>query len=256
MLFNMTLKDFYSLLARLFLGYVFFSSGLCKLADGHFGQLIGPPNIIKAFEQYDLGLFGQFLAFSQVMIGALVLSQRWSLLGLVMLVPMNTSILAVTTSMHWQGTPYVNAFLLLINFLALMYEWKTLRFFLLPDISEQTLPSRTQQLFPRVGPAAGVVLLALAAALSAGFLHSLLMICGVVALILAWINAWRPDESWLVKTALGASLFAVVSLALSEPLSEWNINAYVLLGGGILLTALATGIFTLLRWFSKSPQIG
>ncbi|MEM1323753.1 MAG: hypothetical protein AAGG75_26060 [Bacteroidota bacterium] len=37
----MPLKDFTLLLIRLFLGYVFFFSGLCKLSGGNFGQLIG-----------------------------------------------------------------------------------------------------------------------------------------------------------------------------------------------------------------------
>lgn len=252
----MTLKDFYSLFARLFLGYVFFSSGLCKLADGHFGQLIGPPWIIKYLEQYHLDGFAWFLAFSQVLIGALVLSQRWSILGLVMLVPMNATILAVTTSMQWKGTPYVNAFLLAINILALLYEWKTLRFFLIPDTPEVRHPSRTQQLFPYVGLALGTVLAAVLAAVAALFSHTVLMIAGVATLLLSWANVWQSSRvSWLARTALVGSLFAVVSLALTEQLSYLNISVFMPMLAGVGLTALAMATITLRNWTSKTGQL-
>ena len=252
----MTLKDFYALLVRLFLGYVFFSSGLCKLADGHFGQLIGPPNIISGLEQYGLAVFGLFLAFSQVMIGALVMSQRWSLLGLIMLVPMNATILAATISMQWQGTPFVNAFLLTINILALLYEWKTLRFFLLPETTTLRIPTRTHQLFPNFWLALGVIILALLAAMTARFSQPGLMISGIATMLLAWANVWRSAKvSWLTQIALGASLMAVVSLALTEELTYLKINVYLPLIGGVVLTALVTAVITLRVWFSKTGQM-
>ncbi|MBC7448058.1 MAG: DoxX family membrane protein, partial [Hymenobacteraceae bacterium] len=78
----MRLYDIYLLLIRLFLGYVFASAGLCKLTAGQFGQLIGPPtaDMLPGLE----GIW-QFLAASQVLVGALVLSGRWSLAGLLAL---------------------------------------------------------------------------------------------------------------------------------------------------------------------------
>ncbi|MBA9079815.1 DoxX family membrane protein [Rufibacter quisquiliarum] len=121
-------KDFLVLLIRLFLGYVFFSSGICKLTHGNFGQLIGPPWLEERLAQYGLGLFAQVVAVSQVVCGALLFSQRFSTLGAVMLVPMNLAILAVTISQNWTGTPYVNAVFLLLNGLLLAYEHQKFRF--------------------------------------------------------------------------------------------------------------------------------
>lgn len=123
----MRTKDFLILLTRLFLGYVFISAGFCKLTHGHFGQLIGPPWLEDRLAQYDLALFARVVAWSQVSCGILLLSQRFSALGAVMLVPMNISILAVTVSMNWQGTPYVNAVFLVLNLLLLAYEWPKFR---------------------------------------------------------------------------------------------------------------------------------
>jgi hypothetical protein len=252
----MNLKDFYSLLARLFLGYVFFSSGLCKLSDGHFGQIIGPPFLIADLEPHRLGGFGIFLAFSQVMTGALVLSQRWSLLGLVMLVPMNVSILAATISMGWNGTPYVNGFLLTINLLALFYEWKSLRFFLIPETKKMQLPTRTHQLFPHFWLALSVLLAAFIAASTARAAPSVMLSAGLIALVMAWVNVWRSAKiSWLSKTVLAASLLAIVSLSLTEPLSAHQLNVQLPLLLGIAIATLATATLTLRFWFSKHPKM-
>lgn len=125
---TMRIKDFLILLTRLFLGYVFLSAGFCKVTGGHFGQLIGPPWLEAKLAQYGLGFFAQVVAYLQIVCGALLLSQRYSTLGAVMLVPMNISILAVTVSQQWQGTPYVNAVFLILNIMLLLYEWKKFRF--------------------------------------------------------------------------------------------------------------------------------
>lgn len=237
----MRLTDFYVLMIRLLLGYVFFSSGLCKLSDGHFGQLIGPPFLIKQLAQYQLGLFGYFVAVSQVLVGALVLSQRWSLLGLVMLVPMNASILAVTTSQQWTGTPFVNAFFLLLNLLALLYEWKSLRFFLIPESGAAALPTRTHQLFPGYWKPVAVVGLGLLGAAVAPFSLPLALAAGVAGMIMAWWNVWLPARMrWPALTALGASLFAICALALAEPLTHLSISVYILVIAGVLVAFLAT----------------
>ncbi|WP_428658111.1 hypothetical protein [Runella sp.] len=144
----MTFKDFNALLIRLFLGYVFTSSGLCKLTEGHFGQLIGPPLLIEQLTPHGLRMFGFFIAISQVMSGALVLSQRYSVIGLIMLIPMNLGILVVTISQNWRGTPYVDAVFTALNVLALLYEWHTLKFLLLPEQTSIQLPLKVNQLFP------------------------------------------------------------------------------------------------------------
>jgi uncharacterized membrane protein YphA (DoxX/SURF4 family) len=131
------------LLIRLFLGYIFFSAGICKLTHGNFGQLIGPPWLEEALAKHGLGLFARIVAISQVICGTLLLSQRYSLLGAVMLVPMNVAILAVTISMDWQGTPYVNAVFLLLNLLLLGMEHRKFLFLLQPDREHKTTPAIT-----------------------------------------------------------------------------------------------------------------
>ncbi|PVY39695.1 DoxX family membrane protein [Pontibacter virosus] len=139
-------KDILLLLIRLFLGYTFFSAGICKLTGGNFGQLIGPPWLEAQLAEYGLGLFAKVVAVSQVLCGTLLLSQRFSLLGAIMLVPMNVAILAVTVSQQWVGTPYVNSVILMLNLTLLLLERDKFRFLWQADRSYQISPSVTDQI--------------------------------------------------------------------------------------------------------------
>ncbi|WP_062060183.1 DoxX family membrane protein [Aquimarina longa] len=145
----MTNKDFTTLLIRLFLGFTFFSSGLCKLSGGSFGQFIGPPDLITTLSEYDLEGFGYLIVISQVIFGVLVLTQRFSLLGLIGLIPMNLGIISVTISQQWPGTPYVNTFILLLNILVLVYEYDTLKGLVLVK-SNSIKTSMVARLFPNI----------------------------------------------------------------------------------------------------------
>jgi uncharacterized membrane protein YphA (DoxX/SURF4 family) len=112
---------------RLFLGITFFSSGMAKLTHGDFPGFIGPVWLEERLAQYGLAFFARFVAWSQVGVGLLLLSQRFATLGAVMLVPMLTNILVVTISLQWRGTPYVNAVLLAMNLVLLAADARKLR---------------------------------------------------------------------------------------------------------------------------------
>ena len=121
------MKRFAVIGIRVFLGLIFFSSGLAKLTHGLTPGLIGPIWLEERLAQYGLSLWAQFVAWSQLLIGALLLSQRFALLGAVMLVPMLVNILVVTISLQWRGTPYVNAVLLAMNLFLLWVDRERLK---------------------------------------------------------------------------------------------------------------------------------
>ena len=123
---------------RVVLGVIFFSSGLGKLTHGLTPGLIGPVWLEERLATYGLGLWAQFVAWSQVIIGALLLSQRFSTLGAVMLVPMITNILVITISLQWRGTPYVNAVLLAMNLFLLWMDRERLRPLFAREVSRRT----------------------------------------------------------------------------------------------------------------------
>lgn len=93
---------------------------MAKLFFEHkFVGIIGPVWLEKELAQYGLGLFARFIGYSQVIIGFLLITLRYSTLGAVMSVPLIINILMVTISLEWQGTPYVLAVLLSMNLFVL-----------------------------------------------------------------------------------------------------------------------------------------
>lgn len=118
---------------RIFLGLIFFTSGMGKLTHGGFVGLIGPVWLEERLAQYGLGMWAVFVAWSQVTIGLLLLSQRFAVFGAIMLVPMIANIFVITVSMKWPGTPYVNAVFMAMNALLLWSERHRLKLLFIDD---------------------------------------------------------------------------------------------------------------------------
>uniref|UniRef100_UPI0040486EF2 DoxX family protein n=1 Tax=Roseivirga sp. TaxID=1964215 RepID=UPI0040486EF2 len=117
------------LLIRVFLGFIFFGAGMSKLYFEHkFPGIIGPVWLEDELAPYGLGLYARFIAGSQIIVGLLLLTQRFATLGAVLLFPVLLNILMVTISLEWRGTPYVNGFFLLLNTWLLLYDWPKLKF--------------------------------------------------------------------------------------------------------------------------------
>ncbi len=110
-----------------FLGFTFWGSGMAKLFFEHkFFGWMGPIWLIDELSKYGMGIYGAFIAYSQVIIGYLLVTTRYKLLGSIMMLPLLANILMVTISLNWQGTPFVNSFFLLLNAILL---WQYRDFF-------------------------------------------------------------------------------------------------------------------------------
>ena len=100
----------------LFLGFTFLGSGMAKLyADHAYFGWIGPIWLEERLEPHGLGLYARFIAYSQVLIGYMLFTYRYRVLGAIMAVPLIGNILMVTISMQWQGTPYIRGFLFVMT---------------------------------------------------------------------------------------------------------------------------------------------
>ncbi len=123
----MNWKPFFINGISVFLGLIFFTSGMAKVYFEHrFPGLIGPVWLEEQLQQYDLGMFARFIAFSQITIGFILLTLRYRTLGAIMLLPMVLSILLVTISLNWAGTPYVLSFFLLLNMIVVAADGRKL----------------------------------------------------------------------------------------------------------------------------------
>lgn len=127
------MKRYLILGIRIFLGLIFFTSGMAKLYHGAFPGIIGPVWLEEKLAVYGLGLFARFVAYSQVIIGLLLLTQRFATLGAIMLFPMLLNIWIVTISLEWRGTPYVNFVLLSLNLILLLADFHKLKFIFAED---------------------------------------------------------------------------------------------------------------------------
>ncbi|MBN3521937.1 hypothetical protein JYB62_18170 [Algoriphagus lutimaris] len=108
----------------IFLGFTFWGAGMAKLYHEHqFFGWIGPVWLIDELAKYGLGLYGVFIAYCQIIIGYLLVTTRYKLLGSIMMIPMIGNILMITISLNWKGTPLVLAFLLLMD-LILLVQYK------------------------------------------------------------------------------------------------------------------------------------
>lgn len=107
---------------QVLLAVIYFSSGFSKLSHW-FPNIIGPVWLIEELRKYNLGLFGYFIAVSQVFVGLLLFFPRFRLIASLLLLPMHLCTTVIPISLGWRGTPFVNA-LLLLMILALLYSDK------------------------------------------------------------------------------------------------------------------------------------
>lgn len=250
----MRLKDFLLLLIRLLLGFIFFSSGMSKLAGGNFGELIGPAKLLEILVQYDLVGFGYLIAVSQIVAGALILTQRYSLIGLITLLPMNVSILTFTVSQGWPGTPYINAFFLLLNILALLYEFRTWKIFFTGDIQSVKV-SKTIELFPNKLLPLGILMLTFIAMIVSEGGGLLLNSIASVILILVGINLFQRDQFLKIeKAVLVFYCLTTLTVVYLKFLNNFFSNSLIVVAGlvavGLLLLLISLGV----RIFRSQPR--
>lgn len=122
---------------RIFLGFVFFTAGMGKLTQGQYFPLtMFPMSLSKMLAPYGLGLWGEFVAWSQVVIGFLLMSQRFATVGAIMSLPLIVNIFFVTVSLEFKGTPYLNAFLIFLNLYLLAADYHKWKFLFSDDAAE------------------------------------------------------------------------------------------------------------------------
>jgi hypothetical protein len=195
--------------------------------------------LIDELKEYGLELFGYIIACSQVLIGGLILTQRFSLIGLIALVPINLGILGVTLSQGWTGTPYVNAFFLVLNLAALLYEYPALKHLILaPQNSVSTSPFSIL-FFPEVlAPFALILLVVLIIAASFFSLTTVLLLANLFFVGLLIYILRSRSLLFLQKMVLICFFFCVLAMsngqllmAIGAPLVVFFVGGF---GGGLI----------------------
>jgi uncharacterized membrane protein YphA (DoxX/SURF4 family) len=153
--------------ARILLGFIFFTAGMGKVTYGdYFPLTMFPMSLERLLAPHGLALLGHFIAWSQVVIGLLLLSQRFATIGAIMCVPLIANILVVTISLGFKGTPYLNTFLLGLNLFLLAADYHKIKFLFCDDDAEfRQIPVRRSSVKIDALWLAGIALCLAAAAL-------------------------------------------------------------------------------------------
>lgn len=180
------------ILLRVFLGLVFFTAGMSKLYDTHqFPGLIGPVWLEERLAEHGLALYARFIAWSQVIAGLLLFTQRFATLGAVLTFPIILNIFVVTVSLEWQGTPYVNFALLLLNLWLLLYDYHKFKF-IFSNESERLVHFPLQRKNKSADVIWGLAALGILISIPLSYLNLLAawVLCVVMIMIIIW-NQWR-----------------------------------------------------------------
>lgn len=189
----MTSKEITTLLIRLALGLIYFTAGFSKLSPDYLGNIIGPVDLSKVYDSPAIESLMIFAAIYQIISGALILSQRYSVLGLLLLFPLAVGILIFTIIAGFGGTPFINGLILLLLIYALVQEKSAVLQIL--KFNFKTVPTPTAfQMFPnRLLPHLALGLTILTACLS--FLDNpVLNVLLSVVLLLFTLNLFQVKK--------------------------------------------------------------
>lgn len=118
--------------SRFLIGGAFVFASIIKIKGKRFTSISGANEPINSawhfFEtMYQSGLYWQFLGFSQFLAGALLMTQRYSLLGALLFLPISGNIFIITLSYYFALTPIITGMMFILNLLLLIWDWDRLK---------------------------------------------------------------------------------------------------------------------------------
>ena len=179
---------------RYLVGGAFVFASLIKIKGHRFTQMPadgGGHSPGYFFEMmYQSGLYWQFIGVAQCVVGLLLLTQRYALLGALGFVAIMSNIFVITLSYDFAATPVITGLMLLAGLLLLAWDWNQLRVV----VNLPARPEATSALYQsRLWEVVGLVLLAYTAGYRAltdtyNFLlwFGVCVAVGSTGLLLAW----------------------------------------------------------------------
>lgn len=129
---NNTYVQIFVIYLRYLLGFAFIFASIVKIQGLPFTSEDGIDSPINSawhyFEtMYQSGIYWRFIGVGQFIAGALLLTQRYAKLGLLMFIPIIANIFAVTISYEFRGTPIITGLMLLSSIFLLYWDWNIFR---------------------------------------------------------------------------------------------------------------------------------
>lgn len=116
---------------RYLIGFAWVFSSIIKIEGKRFTMYDGIQAPINSawhmFETlYQSGIYWKFIGVGQLIVGALLLSQRFSLLGALCGLPIAANIFFITISYYFANTPLITGMMLIGNIALLVWDWDKL----------------------------------------------------------------------------------------------------------------------------------
>lgn len=204
----MTSKQATLLLIRLSLGIIYLTSGLSKLAPEHLGNIIGPVRPENAYSIDGIAIFMHFTALIQIQVGALCLSQRYAVLGLVILFPLSVGIFVFTLITGFVLTPVIIALLLALLLYALVAEKEAVQKLVKFKIQGLKNSNPYLRYSNKKIPNLALILVCLTSLLS--FIDGLILnLLATISLILFFINLFQRKDYLFLDYLILATFFLV-----------------------------------------------
>ena len=117
---------------RFLIGFAFIPSGVPKLF-GHRFTVLPVSNPVGFFFEalYQSGIYWNFLGLAQLAAAFLLMTQRYATIGNLLFLPIIINVFLITYSMHFTGTVFITALMLLASFCLLLWDyskWQPLLF--------------------------------------------------------------------------------------------------------------------------------
>jgi hypothetical protein len=121
---NCALLQRFTVFTRLLLGIGFIAPGLTKLLGNRFTTIPTSDPIGAFFEaMYQTGGYWRFIGAAQICAAVLTLIPRTATLGALMFFPIILNIFVITVALHFTGTPFITAAMLLANAYLLGWDY-------------------------------------------------------------------------------------------------------------------------------------
>lgn len=247
-------KDFTTLIIRLALGLIYMSAGFSKLSPDYLGNIIGPVDLGMVLESKSIHYFMIFAAIYQIIAGATILSQRYSVFGLVLLFPLAVGILGFTIVAGFGLTPFINMFLLLLLLYVLLQDKKSVEQVLKFNFNG-IKQSTAFELFPNKmipNVALGIVLLTT----SLSFLDNpILNVLCSVALLLFTINLFQVKRYLVIDKVIILLFFVIGIIIINGILLNQIIPKFFYSVFPLILIGFLLYLSRLIYWrFSKNKK--
>jgi hypothetical protein len=129
---NKLVPQLFVIYTRYLLGGAFVFASFIKIKGHRFTSQSGASEPVDSafhfFETiYQSGLYWKFIGLGQLVAGALLMTQRFAMLGAVINLPIILNVFIITISYDFAGTPLITGMMLLANLFLLIWDWNRLR---------------------------------------------------------------------------------------------------------------------------------